>query len=163
MFANSSHFKAGSVSQVNTGSYQGTASNSVTVNAAGQYTNNVEINAGVYNNLEVPISYPLGELYDKVAVAAMHNSEDRVDAPKCHPETRKAVQENIFGWISRGKPAGQCNEILWLTGPAGAGKTAIMGTVADMLEESGQLAASFYFSSYSSSTERKSKRSFLPS
>ena len=32
----------------------------------------------------------------------MHNSDERCDAPTCYPETRKAVQEDILGWISDG-------------------------------------------------------------
>lgn len=50
--------------------------------------------------------------------------------------------------------------MVWLTGPAGAGKTAIMGTVCDRLKEKGQLAATFYFSSHKGS-ELHSKRSFV--
>ncbi|KAJ3519094.1 hypothetical protein NMY22_g13355 [Coprinellus aureogranulatus] len=92
--------------------------------------------------------------------AVESSSDDRADAPKCHPETRKAVQENIFSWISRGADHGHPERILWLTGPAGAGKTAIMGTISDVLEERGELVASFYFASYTNSIERKSKRRF---
>ena len=94
----------------------------------------------------------------------MHNSAARVDAPKCHPETRKAVQENIFSWMSNGvaSTAFQGAEgILWLTGPAGTGKTAIMGTMSDKLEEEGRLAASFYFSSFNGTPETMSKRRFV--
>ncbi|TEB33615.1 hypothetical protein FA13DRAFT_162819 [Coprinellus micaceus] len=94
----------------------------------------------------------------------MHNSAARCDAPKCHPETRKAVQENIFSWMSGAPKSGasKSNEdILWLTGPAGTGKTAIMGTVSDNLEEAGHLAASFYFSSFKGTAETMSKRRFV--
>jgi hypothetical protein len=87
----------------------------------------------------------------------MHNSEDRVDAPKCHEETRDAVQGDIFGWIDHGS----ADEVLWLTGPAGSGKSAIMGTISDKLRERKQLAAAYYFSSFSGSLERKSKRGFV--
>ncbi|KAJ3518265.1 hypothetical protein NMY22_g13766 [Coprinellus aureogranulatus] len=47
-------------------------------------------------------------------------------------------------------------------GPAGAGKTAIAGSVADTCEEKGLLAASFFFSSYSKSANRRSKRYVVP-
>ena len=87
----------------------------------------------------------------------MHNSEDRVDAPKCHEETREAVQKDIFSWIDYGP----VDELLWLTGPAGSGKSAIMGTISDKLRERKQLAATYYFSSFSGSLERQSKRAFV--
>jgi hypothetical protein len=91
----------------------------------------------------------------------MHNSADRCDAPKCHPETRVAIQEQILGWAGYGgeEPAEQ--QILWLSGPAGAGKTAIMGTIADTLKKGGKLAASFFFSSFSKSEERRVKDFFI--
>lgn len=103
----------------------------------------------------------LADLSKHIAAAAMHNSADRVDAPKCHKETRKAVQEDIFSWISdcdSDEVSRPGQQILWLTGPAGAGKSAIMGTIADTLKANGQLAATFFFSSYSNSRERRSKQ-----
>jgi hypothetical protein len=87
----------------------------------------------------------------------MHNSADRFDAPKCHEETRKAVQEDIFSWTSCGDPG----EVLWLTGPVGTGKSAIMGTLSDKFKKAGQLAATFFFSSYAGTAERMSKRGFV--
>lgn len=91
----------------------------------------------------------------------MHNAAERVDAPKCHEETRKAVQANIFGWISSQDGEGQPMQMMWLTGPAGAGKTAIIGSVSDALERTGQLAASFYFASYMNAVDVTSKRRFV--
>ncbi|KAJ3524845.1 hypothetical protein NMY22_g10827 [Coprinellus aureogranulatus] len=184
MLQNASNFTTGDVSQVNAKTYNdGSTSLGITVHDGGQYTNNVEINAGAYHHHEARTSDALRgaipalnrlqpdvtkadtkstELYANVVVGAMHNSEDRADAPKCHAETRKAVQEDILSWIGRGREDGTGpRQLLWLTGPAGAGKTAIMGTVCDRLKEKGQLAATFYFSSYSGLAERKSKRSFV--
>ncbi|TEB20194.1 hypothetical protein FA13DRAFT_1645330 [Coprinellus micaceus] len=66
------------------------------------------------------------------------NSDERCDAPKCHPETRTAVQEDIISWITT-------QRIMWLSGPAGAGKTAIAGSVAETCEDMGLLAGSFFF------------------
>ncbi|TEB33569.1 hypothetical protein FA13DRAFT_1812712 [Coprinellus micaceus] len=104
------------------------------------------------------------ELYTHVAVGCIHNSAERIDAPRCHPETRRAVQEDIYGWISDGRSDGAPDpgqQFLWLTGPAGGGKSAIMGTVCDELAKRGQLAAAFFFSAYSHSLERSSKKRFV--
>jgi len=49
----------------------------------------------------------------------------------------------IEGWIGAGRNA---TKLLWLHGPAGAGKSAIAQTVAETCAERGQLAASFFFS-----------------
>ena len=78
------------------------------------------------------------------ATAAFHNSEERFDAPKCHPNTRVAVLENIMKWIKREED--QDTFIMWLYGPAGAGKSAIAETIAEMCEREMILLASFFFS-----------------
>jgi hypothetical protein len=104
---------------------------------------------------------PLKDLYDNIAAGALHNSSERYDAPKCHEETRVAVQEDIFSWITDGDKDAEPKRILWLTGPAGSGKTAIMGSVAETCQRQEQLAASFFFSSSSGSPDRQSKRCFV--
>ncbi|TEB31359.1 hypothetical protein FA13DRAFT_1732803 [Coprinellus micaceus] len=96
-------------------------------------------------------------LRHRIAVEAVHNSDERCDAPKCHPETRKVVQEEIFSWITDGDGDDQPRNILWLTGPAGAGKTAIASSIAELCDDKGILAGSFFFSSYSGSELRRSK------
>ncbi|KAJ3514295.1 hypothetical protein NMY22_g14786 [Coprinellus aureogranulatus] len=97
-------------------------------------------------------------LLDNIAIDAVHNSEERYDAPKCHPETRKAVQQEILSWITHGDEDSEPKKILWLTGPAGTGKTAIMGSIADTCDEEGLLAGSFFYASFTGSEKRCSKR-----
>jgi hypothetical protein len=73
----------------------------------------------------------------------MHNSKERFDAPRCHKDTRMAVLKDISGWIlDRSRES----SILWLTAPAGSGKSAILQEIAEMFDNSGGLAASFFFS-----------------
>lgn len=80
----------------------------------------------------------------------------------CHPETRIAVQNEIVDWMVHESEGGDPQRILWLSGPAGSGKTAIAGSVAEMCEEKGLLAATFFFSSYSGLANRHSKRYLVP-
>ena len=68
------------------------------------------------------------------------------------------VQEEIVSWITHGDDDDKPKKILWVTGPAGCGKTAIAGSVAEICEDRGILAGSFFFSSFSGSEKRKSKR-----
>ncbi|KAJ3505425.1 hypothetical protein NMY22_g17590 [Coprinellus aureogranulatus] len=102
------------------------------------------------------------ELRKSVSDGAMHNSADRFNAPTCHPDTRKAVQEDIFGWMTHGGESEELQKILWLSGPAGCGKTAIAGSIAEGFHESGILAASFFFSSFAGSPKRRLKRFLIP-
>ncbi len=83
----------------------------------------------------------------KVANAnAMHDSGARFDAPKCHPSTRLAVREHIMAWIF-GSPD-RDTLILWLYGPAGSGKSAIIQSICERCCTLNLLFASFFFSRY---------------
>ncbi|KAF4621663.1 hypothetical protein D9613_012809 [Agrocybe pediades] len=84
-------------------------------------------------------------LLEEVATSALHDSVDNVDPPKCHPNTRVAIIDNIRDWTMgtdeelRGKP------ILWLKGAAGAGKSAIARSVAERSSDEGLLLGAFFF------------------
>ncbi|KAF6742104.1 hypothetical protein DFP72DRAFT_1054390, partial [Ephemerocybe angulata] len=99
-------------------------------------------------------------LKQNIAPGAIHDSSERCDAPKCMKETRVAVQEDIMSWIEAGDQ--DAHPIMWVTGPAGTGKTAILGTIADTCKEKGTLAASFFFSAFSGSVDRRTKRCLVP-
>jgi len=78
------------------------------------------------------------------APAAFHNSDARFDPPKCHPNTRLAVLAKIMRWIRWEEDLEAF--IMWVYGPAGAGKSAIAQTIAEMCDEEMLLLASFFFS-----------------
>ena len=78
-----------------------------------------------------------------VSVDALHDSLERSNPPKCHPNTRTAILKDIISWFQDGDSETQA---LWLHGPAGAGKTAIAHSIAEMIQAKGQLAAGFFFS-----------------
>ena len=86
---------------------------------------------------------PHNILLRTTAPAAFHNSGKRFESPKCQPHTRLAVLSEIMKWI---KWEGDLESfILWFYGPAGAGKSAIAKTVAEMCEEQMILLARFFF------------------
>lgn len=78
-----------------------------------------------------------------VAAGAMHDSAERFPPPKCHPRTRLAIMNDILGWI---KDPNHSSKILWLNGPAGAGKSAIAQTISELCADDDILVASFFFS-----------------
>ncbi|KAF8799036.1 hypothetical protein BYT27DRAFT_7202800 [Phlegmacium glaucopus] len=82
-------------------------------------------------------------LYKNVASGAFHNSSERYDPPKCHPGTREIIIKEIMEWI---ETIDKDEFFLWLYGPAGAGKSAIAQTIAELCHKAGLLAASFFFS-----------------
>ncbi|TEB40244.1 hypothetical protein FA13DRAFT_60378 [Coprinellus micaceus] len=73
----------------------------------------------------------------------------------------------MISWMKHGRRTQEATapqvlqQILWLSGPAGSGKTAIMGTIADECDEEGLLAAGFFFSSFAGHSDRSSKHFFV--
>jgi len=83
-------------------------------------------------------------LHRETATAAFYNSKEHFDSPKCHLNTRLAVLTKIMKWIKWEE--GLDAFIMWVYGPAGAGKSMIAQTIADMCKEEMILLASFFFS-----------------
>ncbi|KAF5334434.1 hypothetical protein D9611_014465 [Ephemerocybe angulata] len=128
----------------------------------------VTVGGNYIDNRTLPAPAPDGArqlLQPHIAPGALHNSADRSDAPKCHPETRVAVQDSIVSWAAHNavvNDSDPAKDILWVTGPAGTGKTAIAGSVAETCSEQGMLAGAFFFSSFSDDARRRSKQYLVP-
>ena len=86
--------------------------------------------------------------------SAFHNSAERYDPPKCHPHTREAVLKRIMLWVDDLDNEAQ---IMWMFGPAGAGKSAIAQSIAEMCFQQGKLAASFFFSRNASGSDSETR------
>ncbi|KAJ7241590.1 hypothetical protein C8J57DRAFT_1084904, partial [Mycena rebaudengoi] len=72
----------------------------------------------------------------------------RFPQPKCHPETRTKMLGVLESWTRGFGPERHWNierRILWLNGPAGAGKSAVAQSLCLQLEANGHLGASFFF------------------
>jgi hypothetical protein len=80
-----------------------------------------------------------------VSLGAIHDSSERYPPPRCHPETRTLVRTVIICWIQDPNPT--CF-VLWLYGPAGAGKSAILQSLAEECYslEGHRFGGSFFFS-----------------
>ena len=74
--------------------------------------------------------------------SATHDTDDVLDAPKCHPGTRTFFLSHLSNWA---KSAESSVYVTWLHGPAGAGKSAIARSLAEGLDGEGFLAGSFFF------------------
>jgi len=90
-----------------------------------------------------------------VAAGAFHNSNELYDAPKCHPHTRVAVLDDIMKWVNESE--GKDDFIMWLFGPAGAGKSAIAKKIAELAAEKKLLIGTFFFSRTSSTRHTQDK------
>jgi len=93
---------------------------------------------------------------EAVAPNAFHNSGDIVNPPKCHPNTRTALINKIMDWIRGLAADDQDTAVLWLYGPAGAGKSAIAHKIAELCVLHNILLATFFFSR-SDATRNNSK------
>jgi len=86
----------------------------------------------------------LDRLSRSAVPAAMHDSGEAFDRPRCHEKTRVAVLKRLMDWIFG--IVDTESAILWLYGDAGAGKSAIAQTLAEICAREGLLLASFFFS-----------------
>ncbi|KAJ7090119.1 hypothetical protein C8R44DRAFT_564815, partial [Mycena epipterygia] len=73
---------------------------------------------------------------------ASHDAGDRYPQPWCHPETRTKILTDFFDWSSSDDTK---SRLLWLYGPAGAGKSAIAQSFCQNLAAEQRLGGSFFF------------------
>ncbi|KAJ7678025.1 hypothetical protein DFH06DRAFT_1465829 [Mycena polygramma] len=102
---------------------------------------NINVSGNV-NNIQRQGESGLNILHRAVAGGAFHDSLERYPQPRCHPETRTEMLEDLRQWCSQTDFG---SSVLWLHGPAGAGKSAIAQSVCQMMEAEGRLGASFFF------------------
>ncbi|KDR79590.1 hypothetical protein GALMADRAFT_1245504 [Galerina marginata CBS 339.88] len=81
-------------------------------------------------------------LTQKVATRALHASGEICDPARCHPDTRVAILTDLEEWATGAK---YNSRIQWIRGSAGVGKTAIMRSIAEILERRKLLLATFFF------------------
>ncbi|KAJ7681850.1 hypothetical protein DFH06DRAFT_1314105 [Mycena polygramma] len=81
-------------------------------------------------------------LHRAVALEALFDSADSFPQPRCHPQTRARMLDDLYNWAIEGDRA---RPIRWLHGPAGAGKSAIMQTLCKRLQSTGRLGGAFFF------------------
>ncbi|KAJ7644645.1 hypothetical protein FB45DRAFT_824785 [Roridomyces roridus] len=79
-------------------------------------------------------------LHRHAALEAVYDSTESFAQPRCHPETRAELLDGLWHWIQEPE-----TRVLWLHGPAGAGKSAVMQTLSQRLQDAGQLGGSFFF------------------
>ncbi|KAE9391302.1 hypothetical protein BT96DRAFT_1061109 [Gymnopus androsaceus JB14] len=77
-----------------------------------------------------------------VALEALHDSVESFPQPRFHPETREKMLKDLQEWTLGTDPTS--DNILWLYGPAGAGKSAIMQTLSCQLQDAGRLGGCFF-------------------
>ncbi|KAF5309386.1 hypothetical protein D9619_012290 [Psilocybe cf. subviscida] len=107
----------------------------------------VMINGGSFTmgTAHLTIDRRLDRLLEEVAPNAISNAGGRADEVQCYPGTREDVMGRMEKWMD-GKDSGKGpGRMLWLSGPAGAGKSAIMQTLAQRCQNRGKHVANFFF------------------
>ncbi|KAJ6504083.1 hypothetical protein C8R47DRAFT_1210176 [Mycena vitilis] len=99
---------------------------------------NINVNGNMNNNIHQGES-GFHILHRAIASDAFHDAAERYPQPRCHPETRTEILKDLYEWSNFG------SNILWLHGPAGAGKSAIAQSFCQHLAAEGRLGASFFF------------------
>ncbi|KAJ6570441.1 hypothetical protein DFH09DRAFT_1464105 [Mycena vulgaris] len=81
-------------------------------------------------------------LHRILALEALYDSAESFPQPRCHPETRTEMLDDLYNWAVAENPG---HSIRWLHGPAGAGKFAVMQSLCERLQDAGRLGGSFFF------------------
>jgi hypothetical protein len=68
-------------------------------------------------------------LSQAISDGAMHDSPQRDPRPRCDPGTREKATEDIVCWIKEPNPS---STVLWVSGRARVGKTALMQRIAEL-------------------------------
>ncbi|KAJ7620081.1 hypothetical protein FB45DRAFT_754492, partial [Roridomyces roridus] len=90
-------------------------------------------------------------LHQHAALEAISDSVETFNQPKYHPHTRIQMLEHLLRWSTADEnnnywtASDMENSVLWLHGPAGAGKSAIIQTLALRLQDVGRLGGTFFF------------------
>ncbi|KAF5329656.1 hypothetical protein D9619_009192 [Psilocybe cf. subviscida] len=136
------------------------ANASILKNAQSPHIQDASFYVGKTNNVYVSgdsASDPLRKLRDKVAMNAILNAGGRADDIMCYPGTREEVIRLIERWMD-GEDGASPN-MMWLSGPAGGGKSAIVQTIAERCKRRGVQTASFFF--FRSDPTRSSARPLI--
>ena len=76
---------------------------------------------------------------------AFYNSASRWPPPKCHYDSRQELRTTITDW-GTGRSSDIPQQLLWIHGPFGVGKSAIARSCAESLATENRLCASIFFS-----------------
>ncbi|KAF9445633.1 hypothetical protein P691DRAFT_777432 [Macrolepiota fuliginosa MF-IS2] len=109
-----------------------------------QYFNNAHnliIQNSTFGNI-TPNS-ALEQLGKHVMPGAEFDSSERDPPPRCHPGTRLSIVQRIRDWL---QDINRPKNLLWLQGPAGVGKSAIIQTLAESESKSNGVSATLFFS-----------------
>jgi len=76
---------------------------------------------------------------------AFYNSASRWPHPRCHYDSRQELRTTITDW-GTGRSSDIPQQLLWMHGPFGVGKSAIAQSCAESLATENKLCASIFFS-----------------
>ncbi|KAJ7622891.1 hypothetical protein DFH06DRAFT_1230907, partial [Mycena polygramma] len=99
------------------------------------------ITAGNLNHFHARGDSGIDILHRSIALEAIYDSAESFPQPRCHPETRTEMLDGLWQWATDAS----ATDVLWLYGPAGSGKSAVMQTLCRRLEDAGLLGGSFFF------------------
>ncbi|KAJ3569383.1 hypothetical protein NP233_g5088 [Leucocoprinus birnbaumii] len=87
----------------------------------------------------------LDRLSQRTIPGAEYDSSERDPPPLCHPSTRLEIRGEVQRWL---RNQHRLEKVLWLHGPAGAGKSAVIQSLAEDESDSPDsiLGATFFFS-----------------
>ncbi|KAL3588289.1 hypothetical protein FPOAC2_10442 [Fusarium poae] len=99
-----------------------------------------------------------GLFLPEVPTARFDNKEVR-EAPRCHEHTRASIIEKIETWIDNPRLG---ETVMWISAPAGTGKSTVARTIAERCEGRDMLAATYFFRRGAKDSHRNGTARLLP-
>ncbi|KAF5320821.1 hypothetical protein D9619_002236 [Psilocybe cf. subviscida] len=84
-------------------------------------------------------------LSEVAAHTALYDSASRLDAPRCHRNTRAKYRDGLERWMLGKGGNYEGKHLIWVNGGAGAGKSAIMQSVIERCAQHAVILGSFFF------------------
>jgi hypothetical protein len=100
------------------------------------------ITARIVNHIQRHGETGINILHRAAALEALYDSAESFPQPKCHPDTRTKILDDLYNWATQRVSN---ISIYWLYGPAGAGKSAIMQALCRRLKDGDRLGGTFFF------------------
>ncbi|XP_006456994.1 hypothetical protein AGABI2DRAFT_181391 [Agaricus bisporus var. bisporus H97] len=112
-----------------------------TINVIGD--NNRVVRSDGQGDRHMIVKQVIDLLSQHIIRGSAHDSSARKPPPRCHPQTRVKLIARIIAWFEN---QASLEFLLWITGPAGVGKSAVVQTFAEYLVKSHRLGASVFLS-----------------
>ncbi|KAF5327501.1 hypothetical protein D9619_004983 [Psilocybe cf. subviscida] len=118
----------------------------ITITGGTQVAVEAGSNVTITHGGQAGVTSAIKDISAAAAHTALHDSAARFDAPRCHRNTRTSYLDALERWMLGHEEDYAGARLIWLTGGAGAGKSAIMQSIVERCAQEAVILGTFFFS-----------------